>query len=106
MTPLRKIETELRRLGYARAVIIRDYSFADVLSVGAEPRRVELAAFTQIPESYRSAAFGVVVQEDERTLLEHRSLGTPILFSIGQHDIGVWRVNAQGAPRTAQARQR
>ncbi len=99
MSPLRTIEAELRRLGYAPAAIIRDYSFADVLSAGGETRRVELAAFTQAPESYRSAAFGVVAQEDERTLLERRALGAPILLSIGKHDVGVWRVGAQGAPR-------
>jgi len=31
--------------------LIRDYSFADVLSAGCEARNVELAAFTQTPES-------------------------------------------------------
>ncbi len=93
------IEAELRQLGYSSEAIIRDYTFADVLSAGGEPRRVELAAFTQVPESYRSAAFGVVAEEDERSLLERRALGAPILFSIGQQDVGVWRVGAQGAPR-------
>lgn len=99
MSPLLTIEAELRQLGYASDAIIRDYTFADVLSAGGDSRRVELAAFTQVPESYRSAAFGVIVEEDERSLLERRALGAPILFSIGQHDVGVWRVGAQGAPR-------
>ncbi|MER8589597.1 N-6 DNA methylase [Mesorhizobium sp. M1338] len=99
MNVLLAIETELRQLGYASEAIIRDYTFADVLSAVGESRRVELAAFTQIPESYRSAAFGVVVEEDEESLLERRALGAPILFSIGQQDVGVWRVAALGAPR-------
>ncbi|MBM3550237.1 MAG: SAM-dependent DNA methyltransferase [Alphaproteobacteria bacterium] len=99
MNALRTIEAELRQLGYASEAIIRDYCFADVLSAKGEPRRVELAAFTQLPESYRSAAFGIVVDEREEALLEHRALGAPILFSIGQQDVGVWRVGAQGAPR-------
>lgn len=99
MSPLLTIEAELRRLGYASDAIIRDYTFADVLSAGGEPRRVELAAFTQVPESYRSAAFGVVMEAGERALLERRALGAPILFSIGHQDVGVWRVGAQGAPR-------
>lgn len=99
MNPLLTIEVELQQLGYASDAIIRDYTFADVLSAGGEPRRVELAAFTQVPESYRSAAFGVVVEDDERTLIDRRALGAPILFSIGQNDVGVWRVSAQGAPR-------
>lgn len=99
MNALQMIETELRQLGYASEAIIRDYTFADVLSATGEPRRVELAAFTQVPESYRSAAFGVVVGEDEGSLIERRALGAPILFSIGRRDVGVWRVGAQGAPR-------
>jgi type I restriction-modification system DNA methylase subunit len=99
MNALQTIEAELRQLGYASEAIIRDYTFADVLSAAGEPRRVELAAFTQVPESYRSAAFGVVVEEDEDSLIERRALGAPILFSIGQQDVGVWRVGAEGAPR-------
>lgn len=99
MNALQTIEAELRQLGYASEAIIRDYTFADVLSAAGDPRRVELAAFTQVPESYRSAAFGVVTEEHEDALIERRALGAPILFSIGQHDVGVWRVGAQGAPR-------
>lgn len=99
MNVLQKIEAEIRQLGYASEAIIRDYTFADVLSATGEPRRVELAAFTQVPESYRSAAFGVVVEEDEGSLIERRALGAPILFSIGRQDVGVWRVGAHGAPR-------
>ncbi len=99
MNALNTIEAELRRIGYATETIVRDYTFADVLSAAGEPRRVELAAFTQLPESYRSAAFGVVVEEDERSLIERRALGAPILFSISNQDVGVWRVGAQGAPR-------
>ncbi len=99
MNALLAIEAELRQLGYASEAILRDYTFADVLSATGESRRVELAAFTQIPESYRSAAFGVVVEEDAGALLERRALGAPILFSIGHQDIGVWRVGARGAPR-------
>ncbi len=99
MNALQTIETELLQLGYISEAIIRDYTFADVLSAAGEPRRVELAAFTQVPESYRSAAFGVVVEEDEDLLIARRALGAPILFSIGQQDVGVWRVGAQGAPR-------
>lgn len=99
MNALLAIEAGLRQLGYAAEAVIRDYTFADVLSATGESRRVELAAFTQVPESYRSAAFGVVVDEDEAALLERRALGAPILFSIGQQDIGVWRVSAKGVPR-------
>jgi hypothetical protein len=99
MNALLAIEAELRQLGYTSESIIRDYTFADVLSGTGESRRVDLAAFTQVPESYRSAAFGVVFEGHEGALFERRALGAPILFSIGQQDVGVWRVGAQGAPR-------
>lgn len=100
MSALQAIERELRRLGYAAEALIRDYSFSDVLSAAGEQRRVDLAAFTQVPESYRSAAFGVISgAADEAAVSDRRALGAPILLSIGQTDIGVWRVSAQGAPR-------
>ena len=66
MNALLAIEAELRQLGYASGAIIRDYTFADVLSVSRRLRRVELAAFTQVPKSYQSAAFGVVAEENNR----------------------------------------
>jgi type I restriction-modification system DNA methylase subunit len=100
LSALKTIEQELRKLGYAAETLFHDYSFADVLSAGGEQRRVDLAAFTQVPESYRSAAFAVISGAiDEKTITERRSLGAPILFAIGQDDVGVWRVGAQAGPR-------
>lgn len=100
MSALLSIESELLKLGYSTEAIIRDYKFADVLSAGGEQRHVELAAFTQVPESYRSAAFGVISGDvSEVEIARRRSLGAPILFSIGPSDVGVWRVGAEGNPR-------
>jgi hypothetical protein len=100
VSALRTIEDELRKLGYAPEALIRDYRFADVLSATGEERRVDLAAFTQTPESYRSAAFGVFTgTADENVVTGRRALGAPILLAIDQKDVGVWRVSAQGAPR-------
>jgi hypothetical protein len=100
MNALLAIEKELLLLGYPSEALIRDYSFADVLSAGGGERRVELAAFTQVPESYRSAAFGVITDGGgEAAISGRRALGAPILFAIGETDVGVWRVGAQGTPR-------
>lgn len=100
MNALLAIEKELLGLGYRSEAIIHDYSFADVLLVSGEERRVDLAAFTQVPESYRSAAFGVITGgDDEASVVGRRALGAPILFSIGEIDVGVWRVGAGGSPR-------
>ena len=51
-------------------------------------------------KSYRSAAFAVISgASDVSAIVGRRALGAPILFVIGQSDVGVWRVGAQGAPR-------
>ena len=60
MNGLAKIEAGLRAIGYRPESLIYDYSFADVLSETGEELCVALAAFTQVPESFRSAAFGVI----------------------------------------------
>ncbi|MFN4275038.1 MAG: N-6 DNA methylase [Ferrovibrio sp.] len=101
MNAVRAIEKELIAIGYKSEAIFRDYDFANVLSSAGESRSVALAAFTQVPESYRSAAFGVITETEnnEITIADRRALGAPILFSIGESDIGVWRVGAQGSPR-------
>lgn len=100
MNALQIIERELRKLGYLSEALIRNYAFADVLSATGEERQVDLAAFTQVPESYRSAAFGVIMSApDETAIASRRALGAPILFVIGQEDVGVWRVAAEAPPR-------
>jgi len=100
VTTLAKIEAGLRAIGYRPESLIHDYGFADVLSEAGEDQCVALAAFTQIPESYRSAAFGVITgAHDADAVQRRRALGAPILFSIGQEDVGVWRVGAKDKPR-------
>ena len=100
MNGLAKIEAGLRAIGYRPESLIYDYSFADVLSETGEELCVALAAFTQVPESFRSAAFGVITGAHDADAVERRrALGAPILFSIGHDDVGVWRVGAEGKPR-------
>ena len=101
MNVLASIESGLRDLGYNAAVLHRAYSFADVLDAAAQTRTVVLAAFTQTPESFRSAAFGVVEGETDSAaaVMANRALGAPIFFSINDNDIGVWAVSARAVPR-------
>jgi hypothetical protein len=100
VTPLATIEAGLRAIGYRPESLIYDYSFADVLSERGDELCVALAAFTQVPESFRSAAFGVITGAHDADAVERRrALGAPILFSIGHDDVGVWRVGAEGKPR-------
>jgi hypothetical protein len=88
--------------GYRREAVVRNYAFADVMDAKATTRKVALAAFTQTPPSYRSAALGVVT-DDRRdpyvVVNEHRALGAPILFVVTQNDVGVWQVRTATPPR-------
>lgn len=101
MNVLASIEHGLRDLGYEAGAMHRAYSFADVLDPSAETRTVALAAFTQTPESFRSAAFGVIENELDTpaTIMANRALGAPVFFSIDGEEIGVWAVGARAAPR-------
>ncbi len=101
MNVLASIEHGLRALGYEATALHRAYSFADVLEPAAETRTVALAAFTQAPESFRSAAFGVVQDEPDSgaAVMANRALGAPIFFSIDADDVGVWAVGARQMPR-------
>jgi hypothetical protein len=101
MTALRLIEAGLVRIGYRPEAIIRDYTFADVLSPKVEAQRVDLAAFTHTPESFRSAAFGVVTSgfDTEGEVVARRALGAPIFFSIDAEGVTVWQVGAETRPR-------
>jgi hypothetical protein len=100
MTALASIERGLLDLGYAAEGLFRNYGFADVLGDSESIRAVPLAAFTQLPESFRSAAFGVV--EDDGypadAIMARRALGAPVFFSIGGDSVGVWSVGARTAP--------
>lgn len=101
MNALASIEHGLRGLGYKTGALHRTYSFANVLDPAAETRTVALAAFTQTPESFRSAAFGVVedAPDSAAAVMASRALGAPIFFSIDGDDVGVWAVSARAAPR-------
>jgi type I restriction-modification system DNA methylase subunit len=102
MNALQIIENEFAQIGYTRDAMIRDYTFADVLTSTGQQRRVDLAAFTQTPASYRTAAFGVI-REDEsdtlQTLMGYRSLGAPLMLSISDKQVTVWQIRSAGKPR-------
>ena len=102
MSALRKIEDAFDRLGYSSERRLRDYAFADVLSPAGDARDVDLAVFTQLPESFRSAAFGVIGASDDpaAAIMARRALGAPVFLSIDPTgDVGVWAVEAHRRPR-------
>src|SRR4051812_24931527 len=79
------ITAELIGIGYRSEAVLRDYEFADVMAQDGRPRRVDLAAFTHTPESYRTAAFGAVLSSNghltEEGIATYRALGAPLLFT-------------------------
>ena len=104
MTPATAaVAAHLSAIGYVAEALLADYSFADVLSPTGETRRVELAAFTQTPPSYRTAAFAVVEAGSSRSYLDGlRALGAPVVFAISGDIVELWQVHAdQPANRIA-----
>lgn len=89
------IASGLGDLGYPAEALLSNYSFADVLSPAGETRQVALAAFTQTPPSYRTAAFGVVaVGSGGSDLTGLRALGAPMIFAVAGERIELWQVHA------------
>ena len=100
MTPVRIIRDQFAAIGYADDAILVDYAFADVLSSAADTQTVALAAFTQTPPSYRTAAFGVVQCESGPSdLTPYRALGAPAIFVISGENVELWQVKADGPQR-------
>lgn len=91
----------VRRIGYRQEAIVRNYAFADVLDPANTTRTVALAAFTQTPPSYRSAALAAVPAGHDGTLdwvMAHRSLGAPLLFVIEGDRVTLWQVRGDAPP--------
>ncbi len=102
MTALSRIELGFERLGYGGDRRLHAYAFADVLSSTGEAREVPLAVFTQLPESFRSAAFGVISEASDpgAEIMARRALGAPVFLSIDPAGgVGVWAVQARNPPR-------
>jgi hypothetical protein len=102
MNAVETIAVAARATGYRAETIVRGYSFADVLVPAATTRKVPLAAFTQTPPSYRSAALGVIESEGRDPLgvvKEYRALGAPLLFVAERGDVTVWQVRNDDPPR-------
>lgn len=98
MITLNVLKKEFEGLGYRPEALIEGYTFADVLAQDGHQRRVELAAFTQAPASYRTAAFGVVMgggacrPTDLQTL---RALGAPLVICVKGNALELWQINAK-----------
>lgn len=82
-------------VGYRQEAIVRDYTFADVFAPASPTRTVSVAAFTQTPPSYRSAAFAAVPagEGDPQAFADgHRALAAPALFVIEGDHTSLWEI--------------
>jgi hypothetical protein len=100
MTALAVIREQLLAIGYADEALLAEYAFVDVMAAGGDTRNVALAAFTQTPPSYRTAAFGVIqAASDVSDLGPYRALGAPAIFMISGDKVELWQVKAEGPHR-------
>jgi N-6 DNA Methylase len=102
VSAVENIAATVQAAGYRAEALVRNYAFADVLDPSAITRKVALAAFTQTPPSYRSAALGVIYGSNDsafRLVQEHRALGAPLIFVIDGDEVTIWQVRSVGPPR-------
>jgi len=102
VTAVDAIAAAIQATGYRREAIVRNYAFADVLNPTVETRTAALAAFTQTPPSYRSAALAVVPAEGREgvdLVRTFRALGAPLLFVVEGNDVTIWQVRSTHPPR-------
>lgn len=101
MNGVNRIAEQLAGLGYPQDALIRDYAFADVLTASGETRTVDMAAFTQTPPSYRTAAFGVITRplRNPAELSPYRALGAPAMFVVAGDEVELWQIRAEGGHR-------
>ncbi|MBS0385130.1 MAG: N-6 DNA methylase, partial [Proteobacteria bacterium] len=97
------LAAETRKLGYRADAVRNNYAYSDVWETpDAAARSIDLAAFTQTPPSYRSAAFGVIeggAKDPAVAVSEHRGLGAPLMFVIEGDAVSLWQVLADRSPR-------
>lgn len=97
---LRKV---LGALGYKGAQLCSDYQFAAVDQPAAPVRTAAVAAFFDVPPSYRNAAVAVVDVTNEGPLdyqLDNqRALGAPFLIALGGEEVSAWTVTSRGVTK-------
>ena len=100
---MQNIKQEFQDLGYVGNLLQEDYAYADVLGTNSEyvVRQIPLAAFCQDPPSYRTASFGVAIANGRygtEFIQNHRSLGAPQIFEIGDDKVYRWKVTVKDKP--------
>lgn len=94
-------------LGYKPADVVDGYRFAAIDQPGRSVQTVALAAFLDVPASYKTAALAVVQTSDAEfgtvEVATHRSLGAPFLIVLTQDRAVAWTYAAEGPRKIKEA---
>ena len=94
------LKRSLIELGYRDSDVLEDYRFAAVNLPGRVVQRVDLAAFLDVPASYKTAALAVVQTDGKpfgsNEVAAHRALGAPYLVVLSAKSAAAWTYTAQG----------
>lgn len=87
-------------LGYRPGDVLDGYRFAAIDQPGRSVHTVEVAAFLDVPASYKTAALAVVRTSAENfgqtEVAAHRSLGAPFLIVLTEQTASAWTFAAEG----------
>ncbi len=89
------VRDQLRRIGYSKELLAFGYEFSDWFLTDTPSRTAAMAAFGQMPASYETACFAVVLSNGlhgPELVQEFRALGAPFAFEVGSDSIRQWVV--------------
>lgn len=98
---LQRMGRALRSIGYRDEWLLSNYEYADVAGDSYAVRTVAMAAFAQMPPSYRNACIGVITANGvsgAAHVQQHRALGAPMVFEVSDTGIDRWKVTKSGEP--------
>jgi len=94
------LKRSLIELGYRSIDVLEDYRYAAVNLPGRGVQRVDVAAFLDVPASYKTAALAIVRTAGNPFGIEevaaHRALGAPYLVVLSATSAAAWTYTAQG----------
>ena len=99
------ILSELGKLGYGEELLKREYPMRDWFQTGQIVQKVDAAAFGQIPASYDSACFAVLLSNGEsgsKLISRYRALGAPRAFEVRPDCVVHWKVSPSPSDRDRQ----
>ncbi len=100
------LKQSLVELGYRSTDVLEGYRFAAVDLPGRGVQRVDVAAFLDVPASYKTAALAVVQPNTERfgpeDVAAHRSLGAPYLIVLSTNTASAWTYTAAGPTKVTE----